>query len=159
MSDEKLIEGLKLWLRLMAEALHEAGDRPASLEPICRQNAPCLRPVKWAEEAFEAEQLANLDYPLSVAFARREDEPNTTQNVSSIPAKPGPDGGSDDGLDYARAYYGVPAKIGGRVKFRGKLGRIVRALNGYPVVSLDHCPQPELRCHPTWEMEYLPDEA
>lgn len=63
-------------------------------------------------------------------------------------------------LDYICKAYGVPAKIGGRIKFGGKPGMITEARGAYLTVRLDGQNYDSI-VHPTWEMEYLteaPDE-
>lgn len=63
--------------------------------------------------------------------------------------------------EYVRARYAVPARRGGRVRFEGRPGRITGFSGGYVLVRLDGEPMRgrPLICHPTWEMEYLPDEV
>jgi len=58
-------------------------------------------------------------------------------------------------MAYIRRYYGVPAKRGGRVKYRGKPGTITSADGCYLRTRLDGETQNHLRYHPTWEIEYL----
>jgi len=58
-------------------------------------------------------------------------------------------------FDYVRSRYGVPAKRGGRVKFRGMLGTLTSGAGNYVRVRLDG-EERSIIVHPTWEMEYLP---
>ena len=57
--------------------------------------------------------------------------------------------------EYVREYYGVPAEIGRRVNFRGKLGTIMEDLGAHIGVEMDDEPDLTVPLHPTWEMEYL----
>jgi hypothetical protein len=56
--------------------------------------------------------------------------------------------------DWIRYHYGVPVDLGGRVRFKGRLGTIVGFRGGYVRVHLDGDPRPGSH-HPTWHMEYL----
>jgi hypothetical protein len=56
--------------------------------------------------------------------------------------------------EYIRWRYGVPAKRGRRVQYRGNPGTVVAFRGPYLRVRLDGGRQ-ILTCHPTWEMEYL----
>lgn len=64
-------------------------------------------------------------------------------------------------LDYVRKAYGVPAKLGGRVRYTGEgkdrpeLGTIIGASGGHLTIRLDSVKH-GLPFHPTWELEYLP---
>jgi hypothetical protein len=60
------------------------------------------------------------------------------------------------GFLYIRAYYKVPAQRGGRVRYRGKPGRILSTTGHYLWLMLDGETRRTGPCHPTWEMEYLP---
>lgn len=60
---------------------------------------------------------------------------------------------SDGQFDYVRRYYGVPAKRGGRVKFRGAPGVITSGAGNYLRIRLDGEAKSVL-VHPTWEMAY-----
>ena len=65
-------------------------------------------------------------------------------------------------MEQIRKSRGVPAKRGGRVLYKGKVnnwreGTIVGARGGYLQIRLDgdkHAGS----YHPTWMLEYLPDE-
>ncbi|MEU7831338.1 hypothetical protein [Nonomuraea sp. NPDC049129] len=57
--------------------------------------------------------------------------------------------------DYVRRYYQVPAKRGGRIKFRGQPGTIVAFHGAGLRVRLDDNPKRILTCHPTWRIDYL----
>lgn len=57
-------------------------------------------------------------------------------------------------MEYIRKYYNVPAKRGGRVEYRGKLGTITGSVNGYLRILLDGESHSH-RYHPTWEIKYL----
>lgn len=57
-------------------------------------------------------------------------------------------------MDYIRSYYGVPAKRGGRIKYKGRLGTITGSHNARLCVRLDGDKQSG-DYHPTWEIEYL----
>ncbi len=65
-------------------------------------------------------------------------------------------------MQYVRDYYAVPAKRGGRVRYTGagepQFGTITAARHGSLRIRLDgeKHPQP---FHPTWELEYLPEEG
>jgi hypothetical protein len=56
-------------------------------------------------------------------------------------------------LRYIREQYGVPAKRGGRVKFKGKPGTITGFHNAYLRIRLDG-ERVSGVYHPTWEIEY-----
>lgn len=64
-------------------------------------------------------------------------------------------------LDYIRIFYGVPAKRGARVRYTAGYGEV---MEGRIVGSSGHYLRirfPDrkcsLRCHPTWQIEYLPE--
>jgi hypothetical protein len=61
-------------------------------------------------------------------------------------------------LDYIRSTYGVPAKLGGRVRYTGgkvpQLGTITGTSGAYLGVRLDGQDEAD-PFHPTWELEYL----
>lgn len=57
-------------------------------------------------------------------------------------------------MDYIRNYYNVPAKLGGRVRYKGKLGTIVGSYGARLRIQLDGEEQAG-NYHPTWEIEYL----
>lgn len=57
-------------------------------------------------------------------------------------------------LDYIRNRYHVPAKRGGKVRYRGKSGTIVGAHRGYLRIRLDG-EKSIGNYHPTYELEYL----
>lgn len=68
-------------------------------------------------------------------------------------------------LEYIRKTYGVPARIGGRIKYTGHrdrdlYGTIKSAKNGRLRVLLDDRAdnyRGRLILHPTWKVEYLED--
>ena len=65
---------------------------------------------------------------------------------------------SDLDFEYIRSTYNVPAKIGGRIEFKSRPGTIVGANATYLRIRLDG--ETEINSyHPTWEMEYYPDEG
>jgi hypothetical protein len=72
----------------------------------------------------------------------------------------------DDGFEYIRKNYHVPARVGGRIRYTGSQsgkprdGTIVRAAGQYLVAEMDPDGEPPLMgvFHPTWEIEYLPGE-
>jgi len=59
-------------------------------------------------------------------------------------------------VEYIRKYYGVPAKVGGRIlfKYNQKEGVIKGSSNANLMVLFDgeKTPKP---LHPTWEVKYL----
>jgi hypothetical protein len=63
-------------------------------------------------------------------------------------------------FDWIRKTYGVPAKRGGRVEYKGDkggdgiFGTITGASDGYLLIRLDGWKHP-LRYHPTWQLRYL----
>jgi hypothetical protein len=61
---------------------------------------------------------------------------------------------------YIYEYYGVPAKVGGRVlhTHNGRQGTIKGARGQYLLIQLDGDDSPGVY-HPTWEMEYLDSKA
>jgi hypothetical protein len=67
-------------------------------------------------------------------------------------------------MRYIRDYYGVPAKLGGRIRWSGatdsgyELGTIVAARDQYLLVRFDKEPSVLLTLHPTWKVEYLQQE-
>jgi hypothetical protein len=64
---------------------------------------------------------------------------------------------SDNG-DYVRSYYGVPARIGGRVIAVGCPGRITGFSGWYLWVTLDDR-DTGAPYHPTWRVDYLDDDG
>lgn len=62
-------------------------------------------------------------------------------------------------MESIRRYYGVPAKRGTRIAYRGEgrrwIGTIVAARGHYLRVRLDNCFGQIMTLHPTWEVEYL----
>jgi hypothetical protein len=56
-------------------------------------------------------------------------------------------------FDYVCRYYGVPARRGGRVTFRGEPGRITSGAGHYIRIRLDGWKR-SILVHPTWEMIY-----
>jgi len=65
-------------------------------------------------------------------------------------------------MEYVRRVYGVPAKRGARVKYRGeprvKRGTITSANHGRIFIRMDG-DNHSGPYHPTWEIEYLPPNA
>jgi len=60
-------------------------------------------------------------------------------------------------IEYIRKYYNVPAKLNGRVRYKGKEGRITGATGAYLKVKLDG--EKKSWCyHPTDKLEYLTEE-
>lgn len=57
-------------------------------------------------------------------------------------------------MEYIRKYYGVPAKMHGKVKCSGKLGTIKGVKGPHLKIVLDGETHTG-NYHPTWEMEYL----
>lgn len=57
-------------------------------------------------------------------------------------------------MTYIRRTYSVPAKRGARVRFCGLPGAVVGSNGGYLRVRLDGSTR-SIKCHPTWEMDYL----
>ena len=57
-------------------------------------------------------------------------------------------------MEYIRKCYQVPAKQGGRVRYKGKLGTIVGSYGAYLRIRLDGENQAG-NYHPTWKIEYL----
>lgn len=61
-------------------------------------------------------------------------------------------------LEYIQTYYGVPARIGGKVEYTGdgssQRGTITGTQNAHLMIRLDgrHDASP---FHPTWELRYL----
>lgn len=60
-------------------------------------------------------------------------------------------------FDYIRAYYGVPAKRGMRVRVNGQTGKILSARYGQLKVRFDI--GNVAYCHPTWRIEYLTERG
>lgn len=61
-------------------------------------------------------------------------------------------------IEYIRNHYGVPAKIGARVKYtyKGeKMGTITSAQGSHLMIRFDGDKKPTGPFHPTWEIEYL----
>jgi hypothetical protein len=56
-------------------------------------------------------------------------------------------------LDYVKNYYGVPAKVGMRVKVDGEMGTITCGDGQYIKVRIDG-EKISANCHPTWEVVY-----
>ena len=63
---------------------------------------------------------------------------------------------SDDGGEYVRSYYGVPAHRDGRIHFAydGRGGTITGFRGQYLLVTFDGDTEPST-LHPTWQVEYL----
>lgn len=59
----------------------------------------------------------------------------------------------ESGLAYIRAFYGVPAQVGGRVTIDGKRGMIAGADGGHLRVLLD-VDASTVYAHPTWNVVY-----
>lgn len=59
-------------------------------------------------------------------------------------------------MEWIRKTYNVPAKLGGRVKFKGKPGTILGTQGQYLLIQLDR-EKFKGPYHPVWEMEYLAD--
>lgn len=61
-------------------------------------------------------------------------------------------------MDYIRDTYGVPAKLGGRVRYTGaaphREGAITGTRNAHLLIRLDGDKQAR-PYHPTWELTYL----
>jgi transcriptional regulator with XRE-family HTH domain len=57
-------------------------------------------------------------------------------------------------MDWIIKSYNVPAKVGGRVNFKGKPGTILGTQDQYIIIQLDGEKTKGLY-HPTWEIEYL----
>lgn len=62
-------------------------------------------------------------------------------------------------IAWVRKYYGVPAKVGGRVEYTGERGKsaygtICGASGSHLSIRLDGCKH-SLPFHPTWELRYL----
>ena len=63
-----------------------------------------------------------------------------------------------DTLEYIRNAYKVPANVGQRITFHGKPGTIVGGRGAHLLVHLDGESVNSI-LHPTWEVEYLDQEA
>jgi hypothetical protein len=61
-------------------------------------------------------------------------------------------------FEYIQKTYGVPAKRGGRVLYKGKPGTIVSTQGPYIRIRLDDQAH-VLNYHPTWKIEYLDDKG
>jgi hypothetical protein len=61
---------------------------------------------------------------------------------------------SDDALEYIRNNYRVPAYKGVKITYQGEPGEIVGGTGAYLLVKVPG-EKHSLRCHPTWEIEYL----
>ncbi len=57
-------------------------------------------------------------------------------------------------MQYIRTCYGVPARLRGRVRYRGRPGVIVGSRGAYLRIRLDGERQSKLH-HPTYELEYV----
>lgn len=57
-------------------------------------------------------------------------------------------------MKYIKEFYGVPAEIGGRVKYLGKFGTIVGATQAHLRIRLDG-EEYVGYYHPAWRIEYL----
>ncbi|BCH20153.1 hypothetical protein [Mesorhizobium sp. L-2-11] len=61
-------------------------------------------------------------------------------------------------IEWVRKTYGVPAKRGGRVEYKGEgkpeLGTICGASGGHLSIRLDKAKHP-MPFHPTWKLRYL----
>ena len=63
----------------------------------------------------------------------------------------------DAGLAYIRMRYGVPAHLGGKIRFRGVPGWIAGWEGGYLIAVLEGARDRGVLLHPTWETEYVDD--
>jgi hypothetical protein len=61
---------------------------------------------------------------------------------------------SDDALEYIRKYYRVPAFKGAKIKYKEKSGEIRGGTSSYLLVRLEG-EKTNIKCHPTWNVEYL----
>lgn len=57
-------------------------------------------------------------------------------------------------MNYIRRLYGVPAKRGGQIRYKGKLGLITGSVDGHLRIRLDG-EKKSRRYHPTWHIEYI----
>lgn len=58
-------------------------------------------------------------------------------------------------LEYIRKFYEVPAHIGGRVKFKDRMGTITGANGPHLLITLDG-DNFAGSYHPTWKVDYSP---
>lgn len=58
-------------------------------------------------------------------------------------------------FDYIRRAYGVPARKGAKVKYKGRRGVVTGESNGYLKIRFDGEKRAHGVFHPTWEIEYL----
>jgi hypothetical protein len=56
-------------------------------------------------------------------------------------------------ISYIRRYYGVPAKIRGCVRYKGRPGTITGTSGPHLLIRLDGEKKSDVY-HPTWEIEY-----
>lgn len=67
-------------------------------------------------------------------------------------------------MQYIRDTYHVPARRGGRVRFDGHIWRIASATSAhlrvwrFEMLSIGEANYFEAIIHPTWRVEYLPEE-
>ncbi len=62
---------------------------------------------------------------------------------------------NDSNLEYISNTYGVPAKMGQKVKYEGRPGVICGTKNAYLKIQFDGEAKPDKGVfHPTWEMTY-----
>jgi hypothetical protein len=59
---------------------------------------------------------------------------------------------------YIRKAYGVPAKRGGRVRYRGREGTITSACGPHLRVRFDGDKRTSI-LHPTWSVDYLENDC
>lgn len=57
-------------------------------------------------------------------------------------------------IEYIRKYYKIPAKIGMRIRFKNKFGKIVGTRNSHLRIRLDG-EKIINNYHPTWNIEYI----
>jgi len=65
---------------------------------------------------------------------------------------------SEDALEYIRNYYRVPAFKKAKIKYRGQPGEIRGGTGAYLLVRLEEA-KANIKCHPTWEIEYIENEG
>jgi hypothetical protein len=111
-------------------------EHPFTGDP-CGRCTVCLRPVDhWVHRVPPDPNAEPPEGPRT--------EPSASLN----------DARSDDGLEYVRDYYGVPAVIGRRVEADGREGVITGGDGQYLLVRIAGENAPS-RWHPMWRMHYF----
>lgn len=65
---------------------------------------------------------------------------------------------AEHNYEYFRRQYGVPARRGARVRFNGRIGKVVGTRGPYLLLKFDDEKRTKI-FHPTWDVEWLERSA